>query len=343
MTLRSGSLIESVNRIARLRFAGLHGKIAKYGVPIIKDNRREFIKGGECVNITQKKYCMYTDFTRVSEFLQNNFNGYPYNGSCEQPFWEKIHGSLFLSFLKTYKFNLWEDAGEIVGIAFFDQDVGEIFMDTKNDYRFLKQEFMVDYAERELFCIADDGARQLGIYCDDKEAEFHSYLKKKGYCMEEAFDNMVFYYNKGFPDFALPDGYKIMPSSNDVDFKRLAEMQWRGFGITPPGNSVDGMNMVINLPNYHHDLATIIVAPNGDYACYALLWVDEMNKFAYLEPLVTDEKYRGLGLASIALTESMKQSMSYGASFCVGASLPFYRKYGFEAFGGFEYWVRKWH
>lgn len=69
------------------------------------------------------------------------------------------------------------------------------------------------------------------------------------------------------------------------------------------------------------------------------MWIDEKNKYAYLEPLATVPEYRKLGLATIALTEAMKKTVSFGAEYCIGGYISFYNKYEFEAIGYKEKWT----
>jgi len=40
-----------------------------------------------------------------------------------------------------------------------------------------------------------------------------------------------------------------------------------------------------------------VLTTQTKYACFSGMWYDEQNKYAYLEPLATVPKYRGLGLA----------------------------------------------
>ncbi|NLH95902.1 MAG: GNAT family N-acetyltransferase [Clostridiaceae bacterium] len=46
---------------------------------------------------------------------------------------------------------------------------------------------------------------------------------------------------------------------------------------------------------------------DGEYACYAGMWFDEINKYAYLEPLATVPEHRRKGLTTVALTEGIKK------------------------------------
>lgn len=79
-----------------------------------------------------------------------------------------------------------------------------------------------------------------------------------------------------------------------------------------------------------------------EYACYAGMWMDGVNKFAYLEPLATDPLYRRLGLATVILTEQMKRTQQLGATYCFGGSPDFYPIIGFETVCHRDQWSKKW-
>jgi len=67
-----------------------------------------------------------------------------------------------------------------------------------------------------------------------------------------------------------------------------------------------------------------------------------VNDYAYLEPLATDPRYRRMGLATIALTEAMKLTVKFGATYCFGGSQEFYHKIGFETVCHHENWTKTW-
>ncbi|NSW90324.1 MAG: GNAT family N-acetyltransferase [Firmicutes bacterium] len=95
-------------------------------------------------------------------------------------------------------------------------------------------------------------------------------------------------------------------------------------------------------PNFRKDLTTVIKAPNGDYACFAGMWFDEINKYAYLEPLATVPEYRRIGLATIALTEAMKKIKALGATYCFSGVPEFYTAIGFETICHRKMWKKEW-
>ncbi|HEQ78800.1 MAG TPA: GNAT family N-acetyltransferase, partial [Euryarchaeota archaeon] len=116
---------------------------------------------------------------------------------------------------------------------------------------------------------------------------------------------------------------------------------WKGFNHGPnPDNDIDGRLLMQSGPSFRHDLTTIIKTSSGDYACYAGMWFDNQNKYAYLEPLATVPEHRKKGLASIAITQAMKKTKKLGAKYCFGGVFKFYESTGFETTGYREKWEK---
>ena len=109
-----------------------------------------------------------------------------------------------------------------------------------------------------------------------------------------------------------------------------------------PDDDIDCRIHMQSGPNFRKDLTTVIKAPNGDYVCFAGMWFDEKNKYAYLEPLATVPKYRRKGLATIALMTGMKKTNALGATYCFGGVHDFYTAIGFETICHREMWRREW-
>ena len=95
-------------------------------------------------------------------------------------------------------------------------------------------------------------------------------------------------------------------------------------------------------PDYRRDLDLFIVAPNGDYASFCTIWLDEKNAYANFEPVGTHVDYRRLGLARALLMEGFRRMAMHGArrSFMASGN-DFYRKAGFERTSySYASWIR---
>jgi predicted N-acetyltransferase YhbS len=83
-------------------------------------------------------------------------------------------------------------------------------------------------------------------------------------------------------------------------------------------------------PNFNKALTIVVKAPDGEYACFVGMWLNENNQYAYLESLATIPKYRKMSLGKLALVEGMKKTKALGVTYCFGGSNEFYTRIGFE-------------
>ena|SRR5690554_6196687 len=159
---------------------------------------------------------------------------------------------------------------------------------------------MLEYAEKELVAINDD--RILSVWITDKEKDKSQLLKKKGYKKVHTEPITIFSYDKDFVEVDLSQGYSLFSLEEENDIKKIHADLWKGLNHGPdPDDNYDGRLLMQSGPHFRKDLTTIIKAPNGEYACYAGMWFNSQNKYAYLEPLATVPEHRRKGLATSAL------------------------------------------
>lgn len=293
-------------------------------------------------NINRRRYKLLSDFTQVHSFLTDIYSLDTLNSYLLPQFFEYAHTHPFFNHKLTYRFGLWEDSGKPVGIVCYEMDLGQSFLVTDSEHTYLLDE-MLEYAENELSVI-NDNKYTLSVWVTDKETDKIELLSKKGYTKVHNEPVRIFSYNKSFVDLKLPKGYKIISLEDENDLKKINTCLWKGFNHGDnPDDDIDGRLLMQSGPNFTKDLTTIIKAPNGDYACFAGMWFDEKNNYAYLEPLATVPEYRRMGLATIALTEGMKKTKALGATYCFGGVPKFYTAIGFETICHREMWKKEWN
>jgi ribosomal protein S18 acetylase RimI-like enzyme len=277
---------------------------------------------GGIMNINFKHYQLLCDFPRVYEFLENNYRKDHLCGNMLPAAWEYAHTHPHFNYSLAHRNGIWEENGEIVAVVNFEMDLGEVFLNVKPGYEHLRPA-MVDYAEKELSAI-NNGKHELGVFVPDFETDLQDCLKKKGYSKKYAYPLTVYRYDKGFVERSLPEGYSVITLEDENDYQKIHDVLWKGFDHGDnPDEDIDCRIQMQSGPHFHKDLTVVVKAPNGEYACFCGMWVDEKNHYAYLEPLDTDPKYRRMGLATIALMDSMKRTMKYGATYCYGGSREF--------------------
>lgn len=293
------------------------------------------------MSVKRRRYKLLEDFDKVSNFLIDNYSTKKLNGYLLQPFWEYAHTNSSFNHKMTHRFGIWEDDGKVVAIVCYETDLGECFLFASERYEYLYEE-MLKYAEEEL-SIQSQGKRKLRIWITEKQKVLFNMLVLGNYSMINKKPITIYKYDKGFKEYILPEGYSLHSLEDENDIKKIHHCLWKGF-VHSNGSDVDMDSRLFkqSSPYFRKDLSTIIKAPNGEYACFAGMWLDEKNHYGYLEPLATVSEYRRLGLASVALTEAMKKTASFGATYCFGGAHEFFSAMGFETIGYREVWEKTW-
>lgn len=320
------------------------------------------------MEVTFKKYNAEKDFMRVRELIIESFSLYqrPFNwcidrwNFCqylvvpihtfyntryfgiptltgephrdEMPFWEKGIG-------------IWENEdGKIVGVANSEnEEPGEAWIQIHPDYTFLYDE-MVTYIEENL---ADrvDGLGYVKLYVNEG-CELEEIAKSRGYRkLVKHGTTHLEYILRELPPPKLPDGFviKSVQDEDDPDKRRIAKSIAFGAHYNPsdwaPASVYEYMQKA---PDYRKDFDLFIVAPNGDYASFCTVWIDEVNKYGNFEPVGTHDEYQRMGLGTALLTEGFRRMYNYGLSRSfMDSGNPFYRKVGFRE-TSYEYypWIK---
>ena len=291
------------------------------------------------MNVTQRRYDILSDFHTAYRFLEETYDSETLNSYLLPQYWEYAHHLQWFDYIRAHRIGLWEDGGKLVGIAAYEMEIGKAHLHTSPEYRHLLPE-LLDWAEKEI-AVTKDGRQSLGVWITSKETAKRELLGERGYKSVYIEPVKIFRYENPFADRRLPDGFSLI-SGVGADYAKLAECFWRGFDHdeAPPEANIDGNVKVANAPHADKTLMTIVVAPNGEYACALGMWFDKRNKYAYLEPLATVPKYRRMGLAAVALTEAMKKTKALGAEYCFGGGREFYTAIGFEHICDREIWEK---
>jgi len=290
------------------------------------------------MSVNYRQYKLLGDFDKVLKYLSDVYNTDTLNGYLLPQFFEYAHTHPAFNYKLTHRIGLWEDNNIIVGIACFEMDIGECFISFRKGYNELLPE-IIKYSEKNL-----SNNNSLSIWIIDKEIEKKNILEKMEYKKVYSTPVTVFNYEHNFPQYPLPAGFSIISLEEENDYRKINDCLWYGFDHGPdpdPDNDLDCRIIMQSGPNYRKDLTFVIKDPNGEYACFAEFWFDKINKFAYLEPLATIPKYRGMGLATIALVEGMKRTKELGAKYCFGGGIDYYKKIGFDVIANKELWKKE--
>lgn len=243
------------------------------------------------------------------------------------------------------KIGIWEDAGQITGIATFDTVLGNAYCLALPGYAFLKREMLL-YAKSNL--IKDNNS---GLVISDADGEFQEVAAELGFVATGSKENdAVFYLDKTPTDYTLPMGFWITTMEETYDPFQYLRVLWKGFNHELNGEGEfkfseekeKAVNDEMNRPNVDLSLKIAVVAPEGNFVSYCGMWYDPGAGFAVIEPVATDPDYRKMGLGKAAVLEGVRRVGNLGANKAfVGSAQQFYYNIGLRPYATATEWRSK--
>ena len=110
---------------------------------------------------------------------------------------------------------------------------------------------------------------------------------------------------------ALPAGFRLR-NAGEVDRAAIVALERAAWH--PSRFTLESLLNVRSTWPYRDDLAVFVEAPDGTLVASALVWYDEINRTAELEPVGTDPGYRQLGLGRAVSVFGLHQARAVGAT-----------------------------
>ncbi|MHA1801504.1 MAG: GNAT family N-acetyltransferase [Candidatus Heimdallarchaeaceae archaeon] len=291
--------------------------------------------------IQYKRYNHATDFNRVRNFYIDNYaTAYPSIWTFER--WNYmiyfIRDMFEMSIEKVEEtVGLWEnELGNIVGIVTHEAvERGEAFIHLHPDfYKKYVLEEMFELIEGKYACKIED-KKIIKLRILDGNTELENFANNKGYVKKpEAVETTsLLKLDKELELPEIPDGYRIqsMADNNDIEKRTLTFAKAFGNYGTKDQVQPRSYKELQKCPDYRKDMDVYIVAEDGEFVSFCLVWYDEKNKIAILEPVGTNPDHRKKGLAKIAVYEAINRTRKEGAEkVYVGDGQQFYLSIGFQ-------------
>jgi predicted N-acetyltransferase YhbS len=239
------------------------------------------------------------------------------------------------------RIGIWEDGGNIVGVAHYESVLGEAFFELHPAYFSLKPE-MLSYAESHLA----NSQRVLRVFINDFDLEFENLARSRGYVREPDEDRPMsaLAISQPFPAICLPPGFRLQSLAEENDLDKINRVLWRGFNHSgePPVNGTEDRKKMQSGPHFRKDLTLVVAAPGGEYVSFCGTWYEAGHHFAYIEPVATDPDYRCLGLGKAAVLEGIRRCAELGAvTAFVSSDQVFYQKLGFKKIFTSACWIHR--
>lgn len=280
------------------------------------------------------------DYHKVREFLAGlGYNEYTY----ARWDWMATHGYLDKSAVG--KIGIWEDEGNIIGLASFDCKLGTAFCLSAKGYENLKKDMLL-YAYENL-----SAGENFFVVIQDSDVDFQDIAASLGFiATDDKESDAIFYIDKTSLEYKLPEGFHITTMKDTFDLYQYHRVLWKGFNHELNGQG----ELVFNKereqsayeemirPNVDLNLKVAVVAPDGNFVAYCGMWYEPKAGFAVIEPVATDPDYRKLGLGKAAVLEGIRRASLLGAKKAiVGSKQQFYYSIGLRPYATSTLWTRK--
>ncbi len=297
--------------------------------------------------ITFTQYQHDPDYQRVSEFLIKYYRPGNTDGNWLEPAWEYMHYHPALDTANLGEIGIWEQDREIVAVCHYESRLGEAFFQFHPSYGYLR-EAMLDYAESKLRGISrESGRRYLCAYLNETNLDFLTLVKGRGYKEDPQSVRPLYRFDipDPFPVVQLPDDFYLTSLAEECNWVKVHQVLWQGFdhGDDVPINEEElkSRQKMFDTPKARRDLKIAVTAPGGDFAAFCGMFFEPTNRYAYVEPVAVDPRYRRLGLGKAAVLEGIRRCSLLGATIgYVGSDLPFYQVIGFKKVNHSQCWVK---
>lgn len=304
------------------------------------------MKGRNEMNIEKRlgPKCQYAKEKELCEFYNKMNRDCMYNNS--RVIWEWLRNAPCLDDLDTDKFRVWKENDEIVSIARPTSPwLGEAVIDNRS----LSNEILHDiiqYCEANFSVENENSKKDIFLVLLDQNDKLDEILQKQRY--EKVFiDKGTLRYNleHEIEHTTLDNGFSVHRLSEVFDFNQLSKIFWLGFnyeGEIPKIDDEVRLSIKHAWLNYNRDICSVVLDKNGEYASFCGFWYDETTQTAYLEPMVTLDKYRNMGLGKAVVYNSLMLLQKKGCKsvFVDPDDEPYnyYPKIGFEHFDYARYY-----
>ena len=295
--------------------------------------------------VTQRRYRRETDFDAVSDFLVQHYLPENRDGNCFQPIWEHSYTHPYTDLSLLDRIGIWEDNSRIVGVAFFETHLVDVFLNTHPEYQFLKPQ-MLTYAENHMTDRDSTGNGFVRVYVNDFDGGLKKIVESRAYRRDPKHDRTMTQFSipTQFPKIRVPRGFVLKSLAEDNDLRKIHRVLHRGFNHPgePSEDGLDDRKKMQSGPHFRKDLSIVVEAPTGDFVSYCGMWYDPANRFGYVEPVATDPDYRRLGLASAAVLEGIRRCAGEGATVVyVWSDKPVYLSIGFKKIFSQQCWLKQ--
>ncbi len=206
---------------------------------------------------------------------------------------------------------LWFAGDDLVGFAWPSGDQVDAIVHPR--HHALADELLA-WAERRRRDrrAAGDGPVTFTAWAFDCDPERVAILERRGYARGDRFYHYRLRSMDGpLPPPALPLGYTLRHVDGEEDVERRVAVHRDAFA--PSRYTAAKQRAVMRAPTYRPELDLVVVAPDGVFAAFAIVWYDAANRLGVFEPVGVHSAHRRQGLGAAIMREGVRRLAALGA------------------------------
>jgi mycothiol synthase len=259
-------------------------------------------------------------------------SGYPHIGDLD---WWLFYGAWVRGRSPGEIITLWEDdQQQVIGWTYVEDCGFELAL--LPEYRGGADEATITaWAEHQLTALARSENKPVSAYACADDSRRCALLESRGY---SGSDFLVYFsqaLDSPLPEPTLPDGFTFLETMREEYAPQRADVHFNAFH--PSRMTAEAYHHFMQAPNYDPALDIVVAAADGQFAAFAMGWIDPINRLSVFEPVGTRDTMQRRGLGRAALLEGLRRLQARGvdtATVCTHATnagnIAFYQSAGFR-------------
>ena len=164
-----------------------------------------------------------------------------------------------------------------------------------------------EYCERETLRLAErNGKRvkEIKIELDDCDLAYIAFVQARGYTLAKRGFTLTRHDLKALPEAPLPRGFRFQQATAE-DAAQLADVHNHSF--TSKWNA-ESYGKVFRAPHMEYEF--VVVAPDGRFAAFTNVWVDDVNRSLLFEPVGAHSDFRRRGLGKALMVHVLERMIA---------------------------------